>query len=238
MRRFLICAAVVFGAAGPAWAGAFGEQPINMPAPYRPLSSGGNLNQFQSLPPLRPMAHRWGFGLDSLPGVDPAGAGSSLVAQPNAVDLRWWATDSLAVDLMAAGTASSAAGSGPVEAQGYGGGLGLKYNLSEPSRDLLVQVLAKGSYATAQPLSGTGGATGPNDQLATVALFLGVGFEAFVPGWDWLSVEGSAGAGATKQDLNPGAAAGAAAGPVRSTTTVGLGGNGFAPVNLSIHVYF
>jgi len=207
------------------------------------MNSGSNLSSFQPKPQLRSLAHRWGFGLDTLPGTSVANQGGSLLAQPNAIALRWWATDRMAVDLLAAGSASNAngngsAGSGNVIPQGYGGGLAFKYNLSEPSHDLLVQMVAKGSYASAQPSSGTAGASGSNEQFTTAAGFLGIGFEAFVPGWDWLSLEGSAGAAVTKLDLKS-AASGASPGGVQSGTTAGLGGgNGYSPLNLSIHVYF
>jgi hypothetical protein len=244
MRQLVLSAFIVAGLSGPALAGALNEVPVSMPSPYRPMSSASNLSSFQPKPQLRAMAHRWGFGLDSLPGTGGSGPGGSLVAQPNAVALRWWATDRMAVDLLAAGSASNAGaggsnGSGNVPLQGYGGGLSFKYNLSEPSRDLLVQMVAKGSYAMAQPSSGTSGVAGSSQQYTTTAGFLGLGFEAFVPGWDWLSLEGSAGAAVTKLDLKAGAASGASPGGVQGGTTAGLGGgNGFSPLNLSIHVYF
>jgi hypothetical protein len=57
---------------------------------------------------------------------------------------------------------------------------------------------------------------------------MGLGFEAFIPGWEWLSVEGTAGASYLDQA--------AAAAP--STSSVGVGAGGYAPLNFSVHVYF
>ena len=170
MRSFVLFAFIAAGISSPALAGSLAQQPVSMPSPYRPMSSGSDLRTFPPKAQLRPMAPRWGFGL----------------------------------------------------------GVGVKYNLTEPSHDLLAQLVAKCSYGTAAQ---TGGTT----QLATTALFVGAGFEAFVPGWDWLSLEGSAGATLNSQDLEP---TNGGTGASQSTSNLSLGGNGFSPVNLSIHVYF
>lgn len=214
--------AFLLGSAGLAHAGALGQLPVDMPSPYRPLATSGTFTGFKPADAgtvLRPMKHRWGFGFDSLPGL---GASGGSVAQPNALSLRWWASDRLAVDL--AGTLSAQGVSGSAATQGsldsWGGAAGLRYNVSEPSKDLLVQVVMKGAYAKSAPDSPA--------ELATQAGFVGLGFEAFIPGWDWVSVEGTAGADYLKQDAP--AAAGHSA--------VGVGAGGYAPLNLSVHVYF
>jgi hypothetical protein len=235
MRQFVLGALfIAAGLSSPAMAGALDEQPVTMPSPYRPLSSGSNLSNFIAKPQLRPMAHRWGFGLDTIPGASVNPLSGSLVSEPNAIAIRWWATDRLGLDLLGAanvsslnGTTGSSTATNP-GGQTFGVGVGVKYNLTEPSHDLLAQLVARGSYATAEQ-------TGATSQLSTTALFVGAGFEAFVPGWDWLSLEGSAGLTLNSQDLEP---ANGASGASQSTSNVSLGGNGFSPVDLSIHVYF
>lgn len=228
---------LALGLAAAAQAGALGETPVSMPAPYRPLSFGGGVSNFQPAPAgpaLRPLAHRWGFGLDSIPGATSNPLGG-LVAEPNAVALRWWASNRLGFDLLGALSSSSLQQGASSSATGNGGdvfgvGLAVKYNLSEPSKDLLAQLLARGSYASAQ-LSDNGG------QLDSTAVFVGAGFEAFVPGWEWLSLEGSAGVTLSSQDLKPSGATTATT-ATQSNSTISLGGSGFSPVNVSIHVYF
>lgn len=221
MRLFaaaLLCTSL----AASARAGALGETPVQMPSPYRPMSAAGNFTQFRPAVPtedLRPLRHRWAFGFDYVPGL---GGGGGALAQPNALSLRWWATDRLGVDV--AGTLASQAVSGSAATTGtlnsYGGALGLRYVLSEPSKDLLVLAVMRGGYAQAAPDSPA--------QVATTAGFVGLGFEAFIPGWDWLSVEGSAGASYLAQQT--------AGGPSSSALAAGAGGT--SPVDLSVHVYF
>ena len=234
MRHLFLCVSVLASFASPALAGSLSEQPVSMPAPYRPMSSASGLSDFKNKPQPRPLAHRWGFGLDTIPGASVNPLSGSLVSQPNAISIRWWATDKLGLDLLAAanisslnGTTGGSSSSNP-GGQTVGVGFGVKYNLTEPSHDLLAHIVAKGSYGTAEQ---TGGTT----RLSTTALFVGAGFEAFVPGWDWLSLEGSAGLTVSSQDLEP---TNGGTGAAQSTSNVSLGGNGFSPVNLSIHVYF
>jgi hypothetical protein len=214
--------ALLLGGASLAHAGALGQLPVDMPSPYRPMSNSGTYTNFRPVDAglaLRPMKHRWGFGFDYVPGLGLAGG---TVAQPNALALRWWATDRLAVDLD--GTMTSSGVSVSAATQGtlgdYGGALGLRYVVSEPSKDLLVQVLMKGGYAKAAPNT--------TAQTATTAGFVGLGFEAFIPGWEWVSLEGSAGANYLSQDAVSGS----------STSNVGVGAGGYAPLNFSVHVYF
>jgi|GEM_PF-2849364 hypothetical protein len=234
MRSIVLFAFIAAALSSPALAGSLAEQPVSMPSPYRPLSSGSDLSTFAPKAQLRPMAHRWGFGLDTIPGASVNPLSGSLVSQPNAIAIRWWATDKLGLDLLAAANVSSlsgATGSSTTSNPGgqtYGVGVGVKYNLTEPSHDLLAQIVARGSYGTAAQ-------TGATSQLSTTALFVGAGFEAFVPTWDWLSLEGSAGLTLNSQDLEP---TNGGTGASQSTSNVSLGGNGFSPVNLSIHVYF
>jgi len=220
---------------------------IPMPAstvPPAAFINGMNLKMdpdAQARARLKPriLRHRWAIGIDSVPGTGPAASGS--VAVPNALSLRWWATDRLGVDLLAGGSYSSQqAGGSSLSTQvasspgtsTYAGALALRYNLSEPSRDLLVQLLFKGSGAQAQ--AQPAGASGASGKPGDLSGFLGVGFEAFIPGWEWLSVEGSAGVTGYSQ-YTPQSAGSAAS---QTTSGLGLAGNGTSPFNFSVHVYF
>ena len=66
------------------------------------------------------------------------------------------------------------------------------------------------------------------------ALVVGAGFEAFLPYWDSLSVEGSVGlnfsSSQTKTDGGTQAA--------QSGSSLGISGSGFNPLNVAIHLYF
>jgi hypothetical protein len=199
-----------------------------------------NMNTLGMAKP-RSLAGHWAVGVDSLPAAAIASPSGSLVAVPSALSIRWWATDQLAVDLLASGNYNSAqAGKGelsPLVSSGpgnafYAGGLGLRYNLSELSHDLLSQIVVKASGAqSAGSISGWSGKA----TESTLAVFVGAGFEAFVPGWDWLSVEGSAGVTGFSQSLTPQSPGN---GGPQTVSGVGLAGSGFSPINLAAHVYF
>lgn len=200
-------------------------------------------------PAPRVLAHRWGFGLDTVPGATNNPVSGSLVSAPNAIAVRWWATESIGLDLLAAldatslqtGTSgASSGGSTPgTAASGFGLGLGVKYNLTRPAHDLLTQIVARVSTASSTQSDPTGLL---KLNTSTLGLFLGAGFEAFVPGWDWLSLEGSAGFSMKTQTVKPesttGAASAATAGASQTTSSMSLGGAGFSPINVAFHVYF
>jgi hypothetical protein len=190
---------------------------------------------------VRPLAGRWGLGVDSVPGITPLAGSGPLIAVPRALDLRYWATDRLGLDLLLAGNYSSQqAGKGalsplvsssPGDAV-YGGGLAARYNLSEPNRDLLAQLVLRATAAQSVENAGAGGAAANS---STLALFAGAGFEAFVPGWDWLSVEASAGLTGFSESLTP---QGGSAGGAQTLSGLALAGSGYSPVNASVHIYF
>jgi hypothetical protein len=132
-------------------------------------------------------------------GTTPLGA--------TALALRYWMEDNTALDVMVSGSDSPGAGydfSGnqiTTSNWAYGLSLGLKQNLKEPIRDVFVQGIARLSYAqnfvqstsTTSENSITYGYTNLNTQNQEVSLFLGIGFEAFVPFWEDISIEGNAG---------------------------------------------
>lgn len=194
----------------------------------------------------RVLKGRWGFGLDTIPGASANPVGG-LIAAPNAVVVRWWATEKLCLDLMGALDASSLQTSGAgvlsgssapgTSSSGSGFGLGVKYGLTRPSRDMHTQAVARVSTATSNQKDASGLVA---LNTSTMGIFIGAGFEAFVPGWHWLTLEGSAGLALTSQTIKPESSGGGGfvAGVSQSSSSVSLGGAGFTPINLSIHVYF
>ena len=214
----------------------------NIPMPSQAVApSAFQLGQILNRPKLRELRHHWAVGIDSIPALSLAGSAGTAVAVPNALSVRWWAGDRLGLDLLAGGNFSSAqSGSGEVLSPlvssnpgtaVYAGALAVRFNVSELSRDLLSQILVKVSGAqSAQEIS----AGTEKVDTTTLAVFVGAGFEAFIPGWDWLSLEGSVGITGFSQSLTP------QSGPLGPQTVSGLGlaGNGFSPINLSAHVYF
>lgn len=199
------------------------------------------LQQMNALKKFRLLRHRFAVGVDSVPGITPPSAAGPALAVPRALDLRWWAGDRLGFDLLLAGNyntqqtgkgvLSPLVSDSPGDAV-YGGGLGLRYNVSEPNHDLLAQIVLKATGA--QAVESVSGLTGQVD-ATTLAAFLGAGFEAFIPGWDWLSVEGQAGVTAFSESLTP---QGAGPGKAQTLSGLGLAGSGYSPLNLSVHVYF
>jgi hypothetical protein len=125
--------------------------------------------------------------------------------------LRYWLTDQTALDLL-----------GSVENDSGSGALGLTQNLAHPSRDLFIQGLAR---VTVERLV-------YNDSYfpdyTSLSFTLGIGFEAFMPFCESLSLSGWIGAKVYNQ-WN------AQYNWIHvDTVTNGLG----SPVNLSFHVYF
>ncbi|HTB23495.1 MAG TPA: hypothetical protein VK914_12415 [bacterium] len=188
----------------------------------------------------RDLQGHWALGVDSIPATAIASPSGSMVALPDALSLRWWATERLAIDVLAGGNYNSAqAGRGelsPLVSSSpgmavYAGALGLRYNLSELSHDLLSQLVLKVSGAqSAESISGWSGQASET----TLAVFVGGGFEAFVPGWDWLSLEATIGVTGFSQSLTPPSGNGGA----QTVSGLGLAGSGFSPVDLAAHIYF
>lgn len=186
------------------------------------------------------LAGRWGLGFDNIPG---ASAGTGLVpglASSNAVSFRYWVNERLAWDGLLALSLSSqppgGAGAAGVPAgtdqRGYGVGTVLKWNVKRPSPWLLAQVLARASLASLAQLQNNGSNTGQT--TTTFGLGIGAGFEAFLPAWDSLSVEGSVGLNFSSSQVKVEGAGSAA----QSGSSLGIDGSGFTPVNVSAHLYF
>jgi hypothetical protein len=128
-----------------------------------------------------------------------------------------------------AGAAGVPAGT---DQRGYGVGTVLKWNVKRPTSWLLVQSLIRASLASLSQIQNNG--SGAGQTTTTFGLGLGVGFEAFLPVWDSLSVEGSVGANFSSSQVKlEGSTQAAQAG-----SSLSIDGTGFTPVNVSVHLYF
>jgi len=126
----------------------------------------------------------------------------SLPYAGTTVDIRYWMENNLALDLMAGGTSNPTSGqdfngnSIQVPDWGFGLSLGFKENLKEPVHDVFVQLIERLNYS--QNYDGyedTSEVTVSQNQ--NISVYLGLGFEAFIPFWESLSIEGSVGLTAT-----------------------------------------
>lgn len=182
---------------------------------------------------------RWGIGFDQVAGASPESATNQIpgLAQANALALRYWVNEDLAWDgLLALSLSSqpqsaSTIGAG-TDTHGYGFGTVLKYNLKRPTRWLMAQLLGRASLAVLNQADNTGGSAGQT--TTTFGVGIGAGFEAFLPVWDALSVEGSVNLSFSSSQTKVNNALGAA----QDGSTLGIDANGFTPVSLSIHLYF
>ncbi|MGH7441579.1 MAG: hypothetical protein ACREKE_02775, partial [bacterium] len=213
--------------------------PLNPLRPqFRSLHPGA-LDSLNMASKPRSLRHRWAIGVDSIPAASVANPSGSMVATPSALSLRWWATERLGIDLLVGGNySSSESGKGQLQplyssAPGsavYSGGVGLRYNVSVLSHDLISQIVVKASGA--QAAGSVGDSPSVKATQTTLAVFVGAGFEAFIPWWDWMSVEASVGVTGFSQSMTP------QGGGAQTISGLGLAGSGFSPFNLAAHVYF
>ena len=181
---------------------------------------------------------RWGIGFDSIPG---ASSGTGLVpglTAPNALAVRYWVTEGFSWDGLVAvnlnSQPSGGAGSTGVPAgtdqRAIGGGTVMKFNLKRPTRWLLAQALGRASLASLQQVSNTGRG---GQTTNTFGLGVGLGFEAFMPFWEALSVEGNILLNfSSSQTKVEGSAA------AQSGSSLAIDSGGFTPFNVGIHLYF
>lgn len=183
---------------------------------------------------------RWGVGFDSIPG---ASTGTGLIpglASPNAVAVRYWINERLAWDGLLALDLSSQPSGGPgttgvpagTDQRGYGAGTLIKFTLKRPSPWLLAQAIGRASMASLTQLQNDGSNTGQT--TTTLSVGVALGFEAFFPVWDSLSVEGSLGLNFSSSQTKP-------EGPgqvAQSGSSFGVNSSGFTPTSVSVHLYF
>jgi len=197
------------------------------------------------------------FSPEHLKGYFGMGLGS-MTYGGTALVFRYWMDNGTALDFLAGGSDNPTTGydfSGNAIALsnfGFGVGLGLKENLSEPVRDVFVQMIERATYS--QNYIQTTGTTSQNgyiygtsnnvSQNQQINLFWGLGFEAFIPFWRNLSIEGSVGLSANA-NFNQ---ASSIYNPTYTTLpntqtssgllTGGAGSNTFSLLNGSVHFYF
>lgn len=166
------------------------------------------------------LAGKLGFAVDT---VKTTGGPAAAFATPNALGFRYWSSDVLGIDGAFALSNSSGSGSG---ATTFGLGGGITYNWKKPSDNFLIQWLLRASFASANTSTTVAGSTVSTTQTL-LALGGGVGFEAFIPAWPYLSVSGNMGL-----ELDSAGGSGA------SSTSINVVNTGSAPINVAIHYYF
>jgi hypothetical protein len=227
MKAWILMGSLAFGAQS-VWAGETGTGAALSPAASGSLSATAMT-----------LTGRWGVGFDSIPG---ASAGTGLVpglTAPNALAVRYWVAEGFCWDGLVAVNLSSqpSGGSGSTgvpagtDQRALGVGTVMKFNLKRPTRWLLAQALGRASLASLQQVSnsGSGGQT-----TSTFGLGVGLGFEAFLPFWESLSVEGNIlvdfSSSQTKVEGSTQAA--------QSGSSLAIDAGGFTPLNVGIHLYF
>ncbi len=195
-------------------------------------------------PALLKLTGRWGVGFDTIPGASTnASLGASIIpslSSPNALAVRYWVTEGFCWDgLVAVNLSSQPPGGNGVagvpagtDERAFGVGTQMKLNLKRPTRWLLAQAIGRASLASLQQLDNSGG--GGGNTTTTFGLGVGLGFEAFMPFWDSLSVEGSILADFSSSQTKVSGATQAA----QSGSSLSIDASGFTPLNVGIHLYF
>jgi len=175
----------------------------------------------------------WGVGAAYLPG--PAGALDAIsVTYRGVPNLDF---DGMLLGGAASGTVSTTFGSATGAGSDFGIGAQARYALLHPSQYLSFQLLGRLSYVTGT-LTGTAGGASGSLTTDVFGIFLGGGFEGFIPFWSNVSVEVSSGLnlGFEGTSASAGGATASAGG-----SAFGLGAsnvNAFVPFNLAVHYYF
>lgn len=114
------------------------------------------------------------------------------------LNVRWWFEDRAALDLLMGGSYTERKGYGfdslpnTTPDWNYSLGLGIREIIAEPSEDVHVLFIQRAVYSAYLQQS-AGVSSLYQYQTQTLTGFLGLGFEAFVPFWKSLSIEGSVG---------------------------------------------
>jgi hypothetical protein len=171
------------------------------------------------------MAGRLGVGLEA---QDP----TKLSTLP-VLTGRYWLSDRLGIDAalgFSTQTQTPATGSAVNTTQFALAG-GARFVLAAPVQELLIT--ANGKVGVGTSYNGTNGDN--NTSSFTFGLGVGIGFEAFIPAWKSLSVEGALGLGLSSTSTTT-----KAAGVSSSSSDFKLGteGSGSTPVSVGIKYYF
>jgi hypothetical protein len=181
------------------------------------------------------MGGTFGAGVAMLP---------SYKSEMPALTADFWVMDSLAVEaLLGVGTGSQynggTDGSGNPAMDGifaFGLGAGARWVFAAPSEHLLLQGVARLNYANnsqTSPVAGSNTVTTRN----IFGVYVGAGFEGFLPVWDALSLEVNAGLKAQFPSSTVAPPVGASRSYSESSIELG-GDNTFIPANIALHYYF
>jgi hypothetical protein len=165
------------------------------------------------------LAGKFGFAADSIGGAAATVPGFSV---PNAFGVRYWSSDTLGFD--GAFVLSNSSATGATNSFGLGGGA--VYNWKKPSDDVLIQFLGRASFLSSSSSITVAGSTTTVNSTA-LTLYVGVGFEAFVPVWPALSLSGGMGLQVSS-----------VGGSGSSTTSLDISQYGSTPMQVGIHYYF
>ncbi len=197
----------------------------------------GMSGQSASAEGTMPLTGLWGVGFDTIPGASATTGLLPGLSQPNAVSLRRWFNEKFALEAKLAFSATSqpAGVSGTSVTSAWGVGTQMKYNIARPSPWLLAQFI--GGATLAQLGQTTNAAPGAGDLGQTTTNFtimVGLGFEAFIPVWKALSLEGNVGLNVSSVQAKSAGAAQA----TQSSSSMAINGYGFTPLNVALHYYF
>jgi hypothetical protein len=198
--------------------------------------------------PIATVAPKTGFSPEHMKDYVGIGVGSLPLAG-SAVDFRYWVDNNLAMDLMAGGN------SNPQNGQDFNGNsvvapdwtyavsLGFKENLKEPVHDVFLQLIERVSYSQSYNDFESNYQTNLQ-QSQIVSAYLGLGFEAFIPFWESLSIEGSVGLSTTETlsqttiVYNPADVGNTNVQTSTSLLSAGFSSGTFSILNGSVHFYF
>ena len=180
-----------------------------------------------------------GLGLDHITGASTDFFSLEYFGEPNALSLRYWVTEKLCWEgLLALNVTSSPGGETNADNTGtstnFGGGLGtsFRYNFRQPVRGVFIQWIGRATLGVLGQTVNNG-----EEEIATLttnfSLFAGLGFEAFLPVWEALSVEGNVGLAVNSSQVQ-----GAGLPGGQSSSSFAITGTGYLPLNLSVHYYF
>jgi hypothetical protein len=199
--------------------------------------------------PALQLTQRLGFGTDTIPLAYSYSYNSFYMSDLNAISVRYWLSETIAVEVLGTYRNYSNQGIGfdggfvldPV--QNWGAGLGLKFNLRRPVPNLFIQALLRASYARGDNQS-SNYSTIQTSNNETLGAFAGIGFEYFIPFVDSLSVESCIGymfatsysTGVTR--YNPSVYTYGDSDYGRTTLYNDIVIRGLTPTTISVHFYF
>lgn len=227
-------------------------------SPDSPPAQLPRLSQYATpTPRTTPDSDPAAFSPEHLKGCFGMGLGT-MTYGGTALVFRYWMDNGTALDILAGGSDNPTTGydfsGNPIALSnfGFGVGLGLKENLSEPVRDVFVQMIERVTYSqnyvqTTGTVNENGYVYGDSNNVAQnqqINVFWGLGFEAFIPFWRNLSIEGSVGVSANATFNQNSSIYNPAYSTLPNTQTSsglltgGADSDTFSLVNGAVHFYF